>query len=232
VNVLTLDTATNVFSMALTADERLLAEYSSDAGPATSAKIPGHLHDLLESAGLDIAALDAFAVTIGPGAFTGLRVGIALVKGMAYATGKPVVPLSSLELLALNAQGSAMPVCAMFDARRGEVYAAVYDYSSRTALLRPERALDPAVLLDELSGDILFIGDGALRYRELIIARHGAQAHFASAGRNNPRASAATALVLSRLQSGRTVSPFELAPCYLRLPEAELKKNAHAGSAS
>lgn len=230
-NILTLDSATNVFSMALSTDTCLLAEYSSDAGPAHSATIPGQLHELLKSAGLDIAALDAFAVTVGPGAFTGLRVGIALVKGMAYATGKPVVPLSSLELLALNAADSHLPVCALFDARRGEVYAAVYGCSSSAGLIRPERAIDPAELLDELSGDTLFIGDGALRYRELIVARHGSKAHFVAAELNYPRASAAAPLVLSRFQSGHTVSPLELAPRYLRLPEAELKKNAQASVA-
>lgn len=223
-NILTLDTATNVFSIALSRDEHVVAELSSDAGPATSAKIPGHLHALLAEAGLEIPAIDAFAITVGPGAFTGLRVGIALVKGLAYSTGKPVIPLSSLELLALNATGSAIPVCAMFDARRGEVYAAVYDFSSRVGLLRPERAINPGELLDELAGDILFIGDGASRYRELIAERHGLRAHFAADGLNHPRASAAAALVLSHLQSGRTVSPFELAPRYLRLPEAVLNK--------
>lgn len=223
-NILTLDTATNVFSIALSADEHVLAELCSDAGPAASAKIPAHIDALLKDAALDIAAIDAFAVTVGPGAFTGLRVGIALVKGMAYSTGKPVVTLSSLELLALNATGSAIPVCAMFDARRGEVYAAVYDFSSGAGLLRPEMAIEPGELLDGIKGDILFIGDGASRYRDLIVERRGVEAHFAADGRNHPKASAAAALVLSRLQSGRTVSPFELAPCYLRLPEAEMKK--------
>jgi tRNA threonylcarbamoyladenosine biosynthesis protein TsaB len=224
VNILTLDTATNVFSLALSAEEQILAELSSDAGPANSAKIPAHIQALLKDAALDIAAIDAFAVTVGPGAFTGLRVGIAMVKGMAYSTGKPVVPLSSLELLALNAADSAIPVCAMFDARRGEVYAAVYDFSLVAAPVRPEMAIDPAELLDQLQGDILFIGDGACRYHDLIIQSRGTSAHFAAAALNHPKASAGAALVLSRLQSGQTVSPFELAPTYLRLPEAELNK--------
>lgn len=229
--ILTLDTSTAVFSIALSAGERLLGEYSSAAGPAASATIPDRISLLLEQTGLNLSGLDTFAVTVGPGAFTGLRVGVALVKGMAYATGKPVIPLSSLELLAQNGADSAIPVCALFDARRGEVYAAVYDFSHGAGLIYPERAIDPGALLDELSGDILFIGDGAVRYRELIVARHGAQAHFVAAELNFPRAAAAASIVLSRFQSGHTVSPFELAPCYLRLPEAELKKNTQASVA-
>jgi len=224
VNILTLDTATNVFSIALSRDELILAEFSSDAGPATSAKIPGHIHALLKDAGLDIGEIDAFAVTVGPGAFTGLRVGIALVKGLAYSTGKPVVPLSSLELLALNAKPSVLPVCAMFDARRGEVYAAVYEFSHGDAPVRPEMAINPAELVGQLQGDTLFIGDGASRYRDLIVEICGPLAHFAKDGLNYPKASVGAVLALSRLQSGQAVSPFELAPSYLRLPEAELNK--------
>jgi len=118
VKILHLDTATNVFSIAISAGEQVIAEFCGDAGPATSAKIPGHIHSLLRDVGIDMAAIDAFAVTVGPGSFTGVRVGIALVKGMAYATGKPIIPLSSLELLALNAKASSLSVCPLFDARR------------------------------------------------------------------------------------------------------------------
>ena len=91
-------------------------------------------------------------------------------------------------------------------------------------LIRPEMAIAPAQLLDELEGDVLFIGDGALRYRDLIVERCGNCAHFVTDDLNQPKASAGAALALSRLKSGQTVSPLELAPCYLRLPEAQLSK--------
>jgi len=226
VKILHLDTATNVFSIALSVGEHVIAEFCGEAGPATSAKIPGHIHSLLRDAALDIAALDAFAVTVGPGSFTGVRVGIALVKGMAFSTGKPVIPLSSLELLALNAKESAIPVCALFDARRGEVYTALYQFDGGMRLVRPEMAINPAEFLDQLEEEILFLGDGALRYRDLIVERFGSKAHFAAEQLHYPKASAGAALALSRLQAGQTLSPFELAPCYLRLPEAELNKRS------
>jgi tRNA threonylcarbamoyladenosine biosynthesis protein TsaB len=224
VNILHLDTATSVFSIALTRDETIIGEYCGDAGPAASAKIPGHIQDLLQKASLEMHELHGFSVTVGPGAFTGLRVGIALIKGMAYAAGRPVVALSSLELLALNAKDSKVPVCAMFDARRGEVYAAVYDFSSGEGLLRPERAIDPGELLDELVDPVLFLGDGALRYRDLIAKRLGSHARFAADHLHQPRVSAGAVLALSRIRAGETVTPFELAPSYLRLPEAEINR--------
>lgn len=222
--ILSIDTATNVYSIALAEDETVLAEGCGDAGPATSAKIPGEIESLLKSCQLDIKAVDAFAVTVGPGAFTGVRVGIALVKGLAYSTGKPVIPLTSLELLALNAKNSEIPVCPMFDARKSEVYTALYGFNGGMKLLRPETAIAPADFLAQLAGATLFIGDGAVRYRELIVESLGSCALFAEEHLHRPNASAGAALVLSRFNTGRTVSCVELAPRYLRLSEAELNK--------
>lgn len=222
--VLIIDTATSVFSIALTDNGQVIAEVGGDAGPATSARIPGHISSVLETAHTEVNGLDAFAVTVGPGAFTGVRVGISLIKGLAFATGKPVVPLSSLELLACNVSENTMPVCALFDARKGEVYAAVYSAVNHREVLRPEAAVDPERLVAGLIGPHFFIGDGALRYRELISIRLGSMAHFAQDHLHVPKASAAAGLVHNRLLAGETVSPMALAPRYLRLSEAELNK--------
>lgn len=223
-NILLLDTATNVFSIALSADKTVVAEFCGEAGPEASAKIPGHIESLMQQASLEMHDLDAFAVTVGPGSFTGVRVGIALVKGLAYATGKPVIPLSSLELLALNAMDSDLPVCTLLDARRSEVYSALYRFADGMRLVRPEMAVPPAELLDELAGPTLFIGDGALRYHDLIAERLGSNAHFAAAHLHLPKASAGAALALTRLKGSMTVSASALEPSYLRLSEAELNK--------
>jgi tRNA threonylcarbamoyladenosine biosynthesis protein TsaB len=183
-----------------------------------------YVETLLQTAGTDVSSVDAFAVTVGPGAFTGVRVGIAFVKGLALATGRPVIALSSLELLAMNASGSELPVCAMFDARKGEVYAALYDLKSGMKLLRPESAIDPGKLLAELKEPMLFIGDGALRYRELIIEKLGSLAHFSDSDLNTPKASAGIPLAYTAYTAGNTISPFELQPRYHRLSEAEIAK--------
>ena len=134
--------------------------------------------------------LQAFSVTVGPGAFTGVRVGIALVKGLAMATGRPVVPLSALGLLALNAAGSQIPVCPMFDARKGEVYTALFPAGGAGEPLVAEAAVDPARFLAELEGEVLFLGDGALRYRSLIGEIMAGRGRFVAPALDHPRAAA------------------------------------------
>ncbi|NVN97789.1 MAG: tRNA (adenosine(37)-N6)-threonylcarbamoyltransferase complex dimerization subunit type 1 TsaB [Geobacteraceae bacterium] len=222
--ILTIDTSTNVFSIALSQGTTLLAAHFDEIGKAASAKIPMYVETLLQTAGTNVRSIDAFAVTVGPGAFTGVRVGIAFVKGLALATGRPVIALSSLELLAMNAKGSDLPVCAMFDARKGEVYAAIYDLKSGMQLLRPESAIAPEKLLDELKEPMLFIGDGALRYREMIIEKLGTLAYFTADDLNIPKASAGIPLAYTAFTSGNTTSPLELQPRYHRLSEAEVAK--------
>lgn len=219
-----IDTSTSVFSMAIADGGTLLAEESGVAGPSTAARLAPAVSGLFTSAGLAPADMDAFAVTVGPGAFTGLRVGIALVKGLALATGRPVVPISSLALLAMNARGSQMPVCPLFDARKGEVYAALYDFSADSQPVVAEAAADPAVFLRGLEGRALFLGDGALRYRELITEVMGERAEFAAADLHHPRAAAGIDLALEGFAKGRMIPPGQLLPRYLRLSEAELSR--------
>jgi len=224
VRLLTVDTSTNVFSIALSEDAKVLCEESGDAGPSTSAAIPSLIRSLFKHSGFQPEDLDAFAVTMGPGSFTGVRIGIALVKGLAYATGKPVVPLSSLELLAMNAGMSTVPVCTMFDARKGEVYSATFSFTGGMKLIRMEKAADPLTVIDETDETTLFIGDGATRYQELICGRLGRLAIYPEEHLHRPRASAAVPLAIKRLRSGAAVSPFDLQPRYLRLSEAELSR--------
>ena len=222
--ILTVDTSTNVFSIALSEDSKVLCEESGDAGPSTSAAIPSLIRSLFQHAGFQPQDLDAFAVTVGPGSFTGVRIGIALVKGLAYATGKPVVPISSLELLAMNAEKSAVPVCTMFDARKGEVYTATFSFANGLKQISVEKAADPLSVIDETAETTLFIGDGAIRYQDLICGRLGRQAIYPEEQLHRPRASAAVPLAIRQFRSGATVSPFDLLPRYLRLSEAELSR--------
>jgi len=219
-----LDTATGVFSMAIADGSRILAEDGGVAGPSSAARLAPAINGLFAASGLAPAEMDCFAVTVGPGAFTGLRVGISLVKGLAYATAKPVIPLSSLALLAMNANHGGLPVCPMFDARRGEVYAALYRFSPAIELLLAESAVDPATFLGRLEGRVLFLGDGSVRYRPLIDEIMGERAVFAAAELQNPRAAAGIPLATQIRNSGGAVTSTELLPRYLRLSEAELSR--------
>lgn len=222
--LLILDTSTSVFSVAICAGDQLLGEASGGAGKETAARLVPAVQQLFTDCGLTPAELDGYAVTIGPGAFTGLRVGLAFIKGLAYATGRPVVGLSSLELLAMNAAKSSIPVCPLFDARKSEVYGGLYRFGSEPATLIADMVSPPQQFFDMITGHTLFLGDGASRYQELIIECLGSHALFAEPLLNNPAASAGITLALQAFANGKTIEPAALLPCYLRLSEAEMIK--------
>ena len=145
-----------------------------------------------------LSDLDGFGVVVGPGAFTGLRVGLATVKGLALAVDRPVVAVSTLECLAQQAPCSPMNICAMLDARKKEVYAALYVRQGDTlCLVEDEEVVDPGEFLDSCPAETLFIGNGASAYRTLIARRLGPRAHFLSGLYDLPRASLAAQLGLT-----------------------------------
>lgn len=222
--LLILDTSTSVFSVALSQGSQLLGEASGAAGQLTAARLVPAVQNLFVDCGLTPAELDGFAVTIGPGSFTGIRVGMAFIKGLAYATGKPVVGLSSLALLAMNASESALPVCPLFDARRGEVYGGLYSFTGNEATVIADMVSPPPQFIEKITGPAVFLGDGASRYQALIVELLGSSAHFAEPHLYNPAASAGISLALQAFAAGRAVDAAALLPRYLRLSEAELNK--------
>jgi tRNA threonylcarbamoyladenosine biosynthesis protein TsaB len=223
--LLILDTSTSVFTVAISQGEKLLGEATGESGHLTAARLVPAVQNLFADCGLAPAELDGLAVTVGPGAFTGLRVGLAFIKGLAYAVNKPVVGLSSLQLLAMNAAGSSIPVCPLFDARRGEVYGGLYRFGSATGTLIADTVSPPEKFIEMIHEPAVFLGDGAVRYQELIVERLGSSAFFVAAEHNNPAAAAAIPLALQAIAAGKAVDAVALLPRYLRLSEAELNRN-------
>ncbi|HKI50748.1 MAG TPA: tRNA (adenosine(37)-N6)-threonylcarbamoyltransferase complex dimerization subunit type 1 TsaB [Geothermobacteraceae bacterium] len=220
--LLTLDTTTRSGGIALSRGPELLAEYSC--------LVPGHHTDWLLQAikrtladtGLTLQQLDGIGVVRGPGAFTGLRVGMATAKGLAIGLGLPMVGVSSLQALAVGLC-TELPVCALLDARKQEVYAGVYqvdEFPPRP--LGPERVVGPEQLLATLTGEILFVGDGAVAYREQIEHCYGRQGRFAAGPADRLRPGAAAALAHAAWESGEACSPAVLNPSYIRPSEAEI----------
>lgn len=224
--LLTIQTASPAGSLALSNGEHLLAEISLDVRTTPTEWLLPAIEDLLGKADLEKSDLDAIGVVRGPGAFTGLRVGLATAKGLALAVGCPLIGVSSLQCLAMQMPFTLRPVCVMLDARKQEVYSSLYEWESGfPRALADERAIEPEKLLEEITGETVFVGNGALVYRSLIVRRLAGRAHFAPAFLNLPRAGAAAAIALSEWQAGRTFSADELMPSYLRLSEAELNLN-------
>jgi tRNA threonylcarbamoyladenosine biosynthesis protein TsaB len=221
--LLTIQTASPAGSVAVSDGDHLLAEINLDSRKTPTEWLLPAIDDLLAKVGLAKSSLDAIGIVRGPGAFTGLRVGLATAKGLALALDCPLVGISSLQCLAMQLPFLKMPVCVMLDARKQEVYSCLYHWESGSPLaIAEEQVVKPEKLLAEMTGDTLFIGNGALAYRSLIVRQLATRAHFAPDFINLPRAGAAAVLALAEWQAGHTFSSDEMMPVYLRPSEAEL----------
>jgi tRNA threonylcarbamoyladenosine biosynthesis protein TsaB len=217
-----IDTSTPAGSVAVQREDRLLGEINLDTGVHHQERLLRSIDYLLDLAGLNISGVDLFAVALGPGTFTGLRVGIATVKGLAVARGAPVFGFSTLLALAHRYIARGLPVAPMIDAGRGEVYSALYGGGQGGLReISPEQGGPPEAFLASLpSGPILFCGNGAGVYRDLILRmRSGNDALV-----GDPCFLGATLgrLGASKLREGCPWSIGSLKPNYLRPPDAEL----------
>ena len=227
--ILALDTSTSMATVAIAVDEKIVAESVFNTDRTLSSRLIPEIERLLSIAEVTIADIDLFAASIGPGSFTGVRGGVATVQGLALATGKPCAGFSSLALLAMNFPFSSYPVCPLLDARKSEVYAALYDCSA--AIPTPvvsDCVMSPSHFLDQLCSTtdkpVLFAGEGALRYRDLIAERMVDRAIFAPFPLNISHAANAALLALDLFMRGESLEPFRLLPVYLRASDAEINK--------
>ena len=221
--LLTIQTASPAGSLAISDGDRLLAEINLDVRRTPTEWLLQSIEDLLIKTDHAKSELDAIVVVRGPGSFTGLRVGLATAKGLSLAANCPLLGVSSLQCLAMQIPFTSLPVCVMLDARKQEVYSALYQWEAGyPRLVSEERVIKPELLLSHIAGETLFVGNGALAYRSLIVRQLAGRAHFVPAFLNLPRAGAAAALGLVEWQNGRLFSADELMPSYLRPSEAEL----------
>jgi tRNA threonylcarbamoyladenosine biosynthesis protein TsaB len=221
--ILAVDTATRSCSVAVIDGEKLLAESTLDNDQTHSRHLLSLIDAVIKKSGWEIARLDGFAVSIGPGSFTGLRIGIASVKGLAFSLNKPVVGVSSLEALAFQCRQQSNLICPVIDARKQEVYFGFYR-SGGGKLTReaPEQVAPPEKAVQGIRESCLFIGNGAELYRDLIISKLGHLAQFASAEQHAIRASAIARLSLPRFKRQETDDLSLLVPHYIRKSDAEL----------
>lgn len=222
--VLAVETSTLAGGAALLDGDQLVAEYTLNVASTHSERLLATVDRLLQDAGWTIGEVEGLAVSVGPGSFTGLRIGVSTVKGLAFSLRIPVAAVPTLEALAWALPFSRNPVCPVLDARKGEVYAALFHWEG-ASLVRDweDQALDPAELCRRLSGPVTFVGDGIVRYGSLLTERLGSLAAFAPPARRLPSAACVGQLGHARLSSGEVVDPAALCPCYLRPSEAELK---------
>lgn len=222
--LLAFDTATPATTVALALDDESVLTRRHDPG---SDERPGHVAELLplalellDEAGLTLGDLDRIAVGVGPGTFTGLRIGVATAHGLAQAHGVPLVGVSTLRALAAGAGIEAPAVVAVLDARRGEAFAAAWGPAPAAEPLLAPAALAPAALAEavrRLPSGAVAVGDGAIRFRDAL------EAAGALVPEDGSAAHRVDAAVHARLAAGmEPEAPETVLPAYLRLPDAEL----------
>lgn len=221
--ILGLDTSTPAGGVALAEDERLLAVRYFDVGLQHSRRLFIDVEEVLRLAGASARQVAAVAVTAGPGSFTGLRLGLSAAKGFCLGTDAALVTVPTLEALAARVPFCGRPVCALLDARKGEVYAGVYGTEDGwPRLLESARAVAPARLIGERASiPTVYTGDGALAYRELL-AGLGQAAVLAPSHCARPDAGTVAMLGLLRLRRGEVADLASVEPDYLREPDAKV----------
>ncbi|MDJ0780622.1 MAG: tRNA (adenosine(37)-N6)-threonylcarbamoyltransferase complex dimerization subunit type 1 TsaB [Desulfosarcinaceae bacterium] len=226
--ILAVDTATPCCSVALAASGMVRAAAVEATGVTHSRHLMPLIDRVMAATGWQMTDLDGFGVTRGPGSFTGIRIGMSAVMGLALAVARPVVSISVLEVLAWPLLHSETPVCALVDARRNEVYAGVYRRSDMELVpLMTERVADPKVAVNQAPDACWYVGSGARLYRREIQAAKGKGARFAPTFQQQPDAAVLAWLTDRRLQThGRSAA--EVRPIYLRQSDAQI----HRGRAS
>src|SRR3972149_6461465 len=223
--ILAVETSTLAGGAALLDGDRLVGESALNIRPTHSERLMAAVDHLLHLSGWELGQLEGLAVAIGPGSFTGLRIGISAVKGLALGLGIPVAAVPTLDALAATLPFAAHPVCPVLDAKKGEVYASLYHWSGGAMGRDWEYlAVAPEALCDRLRGLVIFVGDAVETLGGLLRARLGDNARFAPAARRQPSPGCVGALGHALLLAGQTVDASALTPLYLRPSEAELKR--------
>jgi tRNA threonylcarbamoyladenosine biosynthesis protein TsaB len=221
--VLAIETSTLAGGVALADGDRLVAEYVLDVSLTHSERLLAAVDRVLADADWTPRQLQGLAVAVGPGSFTGLRVGISTVKALALALTLPIAAIPTLDAMAAALPWAALPVCAVLRARRDEVYAALYRWADDGFQRESDYlAVSPEALGARLQGPTLLLGGGA----EAVRSPH---ARRVPPPRRVPSPACVAMLGRARLALGETVSAAALSPFYLRPSEAELRRRVAAG---
>ena len=230
--ILAIETSTMLGGIAIMDDlSGLIAEVRLNVKSTHSERLMTEIAHVLKQAELKVSDIDVFAIAIGPGSFTGLRIGLSTVKGFSYATGKPIVSVPTLEALAWNFPYCRHPVCTMLDARKKEVYSALFKWEDGGFIrLIDEVSIKVDRVLEDikLSSDkrVVFTGEGAILYRDKIIEVMGNKAIFASPEKIVPSPANVASIGIKKAIKGEFSEPVSLVPFYIRRSEAELKRDA------
>ena len=225
--LLGIDTSGMVASVAVMEDDILIGEYTLNYKKTHSQTLMPMLDELTKALELDLSTIDAIAVAVGPGSFTGLRIGAAAVKGLAMALDKPVIEISTLEGLAYSCCESEKVVCPILDARRKQTYAAGYEFDTVAKEVIAQDALAIEDFIEKVNAygkNALFLGDGVPVFKEDIEKLCTVPFSFAKPGQNRQSASSVLRAAKDKFDKGDLKQGDELRLNYLRVSQAERER--------
>lgn len=223
--ILGIDTSTRCGSVGLIDGTETVSEYLLNIPVTHCERLLEAIQYLLKEARCPMDVLDGWAIALGPGSFTGLRIGVSTVKGLAFATQKPLAGVSSLDALASQVSPTPYLICSILDARKGEVYTAFYRYDEKGSLHRSTdyQAMKPADLIQKINEKVIFVGDGTKTYEDYL--RHALPSHalFPNPSVHLPHGSTVARLGSELLRKGMALDVNTVTPIYVRPSEAEIK---------
>lgn len=214
--ILGIDTSTPIGSVGLIDGERFVAEHTLSIVKAHSSRLMPAIDQILKWADLTAHDLDACAVGIGPGSFTGIRIGVGTVKSLCYALKKPIIGVSTLEAIAYNLRYTDKLICPILDARKDEVYGAVFRGGQSLVRQSNDLCVPIETLLSKIDDAAIFVGDGLQRYAPVVKEQFGDDVPLADPIFNVPRGASIARIGYNHLLNGRSDDYFSLTPNYVR----------------
>lgn len=229
------DTSTDSLAVSLIDGKKILADYNSAAALRHSALLVPAIEKALKRAGINIKNIDLFSIGIGPGSFTGLRVGITAVRALAIALDKPLMGVPTMDVIAHNGlmylrrtklPNGKVKICPVLDAKRKQVYACIYEHDDVNIIRKTDYLLEPVEkLVKRLKGPVLFLGDAASLYKTELQHKRSLKARFFNGKNWLPKASVVARLALVEYNKGRSDNPYDLVPLYLYARDCQVRKN-------
>lgn len=225
--ILAIESSSLVASVAIVEDGVTLAEYTANFKMTHSQTLLPMIESMVSLFGIDLASIDAIAVSGGPGSFTGLRIGSATAKGLGLALDKPLIHIPTLDGTAYNLYGAKGLICPIMDARRNQVYTGVYRFEQDFEVVMEQDAMDMGELIEKLNAmgeRVIFLGDGVPVHEKRIRESMAVPFDFAPAHMNRQRAASVAALGAVYFAEGKIETAAEHGPDYLRKSQAERER--------
>ncbi len=221
--ILGIETATMTGGVALLDEKRLISEYTLNVRTTHTARLMPALDQILKDSSVDKGEIDGVAISMGPGSFTGLRIGLATAKGLALGLDIPLLGVPTLDALARNMPFARYQICPVLDAKKKEVYASLFRYENDLLVrLAPYQVIPPADLMNQIHEKTIFVGDAVDVYRGFISEKLGDHALFAPDSQRLPRAAIVAGMGLVKLRAGEYLDVMSAEPIYIRPSDAEI----------